>query len=165
MIAENYRPSKDQWAMDMVDVVATRSEDPSTQVGCVIIDLDGRIVSTGYNGLPKGLDTRNFTLSERPIKYRHVVHAEMNAILFGDRRLLEGSTLYVGFMPCCECAKAIIQTGVSWVIFKEDYETKDQSGGQDIGLEMMSASDIRVRRHIPDWAKDDLERKLLTRLS
>ena len=138
------RPSVDEWAFSIMDVVATRSEDPSTQVGCVILDDMGRIVSTGYNGLPRGLSTDQFTLSERPIKYQHVVHADANAILFAERHRLNLATMYLPFEPCCDCAKLIIQSGITTVKIRGTYTYKDESGGQDVGAAMLEAAGVAV---------------------
>jgi len=140
------RPTRDEWAIRLMEVVATRSEDPSTQVGCVITDEQGKVVSTGYNGLPRGLSTATFTLSERPIKYQHVVHADANAILFAERYRLVGATMYVPFETCCDCSKLIIQTGIKEVVYKNHYEFKDPLGGQFIGLQMMLSAGIIVRQ-------------------
>lgn len=147
------RPDVHTWAMNMVDVVSTRSEDPSTQVGAVILDTMGRVVSTGYNGLPRGLSTDEFTTSERPAKYQHIVHADLNAILFADRHALPGSTMYLPFLPCCECAKAIIQVGISRVVYKSEYRIKDERGSQDVGLKMLRKAGVRVVLfdHIKPW--------------
>jgi dCMP deaminase len=143
------RLSVDEWAFELMKVVSLRSEDPSTKVGCVILDKVGRVVSTGYNGLPKGLKTDDFTLSERPIKYQHVVHADMNAILFAERHRLKGSTMYVPFLPCSNCAKGIIQSGISFVKYNTEYVFKDAEGGQDIGLKMMRKAGVAVIFYSP----------------
>lgn len=141
---KNKRPSWYEWAYNLIEVVAQRSEDPNTKVGCIILDENNRIVSAGYNGLPKGLSEEDFTLGERPIKYQHVVHADMNAILFAERSRLVGSTMYVPFLPCCECSKAIIQSGISAVIYYNDYTFKDPMGGQNVGLRMMHEAGVKV---------------------
>jgi len=145
-MGERIRPSRDEWAIQLMNVVALRSEDPTTRVGCVILDTLGRVVSTGYNGLPRGLSTNDFTLAERPIKYQHVVHADINAILFAERHRLMGSTMYLSFEPCCDCSKYIIQAGVSEVVYENHYKTKDVAGGQMIGLMMLLKSNIIVRQ-------------------
>lgn len=112
-------PSWTEYYMDMARLVATRSKDPSTQVGAVIVDSSGRIVSTGYNGFPpKVQDTEERW--KRPQKYSRVVHAEMNAIGHAARRgtSLLGSTLYCTHFPCNKagCARLIITAGISCVV-------------------------------------------------
>jgi len=125
-----------------MDVVATRSEDPHTQVGCVILDTKGRIVSVGYNGLPRGLSTRDFPLDDRPEKYAHVVHADLNAILNGERHRLEGATMYLPFPPCADCAQAIIQAGIGKVIYRAVYRSQADDARQDLAKSMLEAAQI-----------------------
>ncbi len=96
--------------------ISNWSKDPSTQVGCVIVDPMMRVVSTGFNGLPSGVEDTIERLQNRDIKYEMVVHAERNAII-DAKRDLSGLTLYVWpLMPCSVCAAMIIQTGISEVV-------------------------------------------------
>ncbi len=98
--------------------VASWSKDPSTKVGAVIVGDKGQIVSQGYNGFPRGVKDIEERYTDRPTKYKFVVHAEMNAIL---NALYNGSSvadaaLFVHALPVCnECAKAIIQSGIKTV--------------------------------------------------
>ena len=102
--------------LNLARFIANWSKDPSTQVGCVIADPMMRIVSTGFNGLPSGVEDTIERLENRDIKYEMVVHAERNAII-DAKRDLSGLTLYVWpLMPCSVCAAMIVQTGVSEVI-------------------------------------------------
>lgn len=95
--------------------IAAWSLDPSTQAGAVIVD-GKRIVSVGYNGLPQGVTDTDERLQNRELKYRLVVHAEFNAILFANRSL-RGCTLYTHpFMSCARCAGIVIQSGISRVV-------------------------------------------------
>lgn len=92
------------------------SKDPSTKCGAVIVDKNNRIISTGYNGFPKGTDDNLALYGIRAEKYRRVIHAEKNAILFA-RQDLTGCTLYVVPMPpCSQCAGMIIQSGIKRVV-------------------------------------------------
>lgn len=96
--------------------VAEWSKDPSTKVGAVIIDTKKRIVSLGFNGLPRGLEDSPKRLDDRGLKYQMTVHAEHNAVLFADRSL-ESCTLYTWPLPpCSRCAAFIIQVGISRVV-------------------------------------------------
>lgn len=109
--AHGPRRSWDDFFLDMAALIATRSKDPSTQVGAVIVDGNKRIVSMGYNGFARGVDDSGERLNNRDVKYPLTLHAELNAILFahGD---LEQCTIYVWpSPPCTRCAAAIIQTG------------------------------------------------------
>ncbi len=116
--------SWDEYFMGVAVLAAKRSKDPSTQVGACIVDKQNRILSTGYNGFPQGCSDDEFpwnrddTLGET--KYPYVVHAELNAILNTRGKSLADSKLYVSLFPCNECAKAIIQAGVTEVVYLSD---------------------------------------------
>ena len=116
--------SWEEYFMGVALLAAERSKDPNTQVGACIVDEQNRILSTGYNGFPHGCSDDDFPWnrdeSKGDTKYQFVVHAELNAILNARGKSLAGSTLYVGLFPCNECAKAIIQAGVSEVVYLSD---------------------------------------------
>ena len=101
--------------LQMAALVATWSKDPSTQVGAVI--TRGKfVVSLGFNGHPSGIDDSVARLNDREMKYRTIIHAEMNAIL-SARQPIEGCTLYVvPFMPCSNCGAVIVQAGIKRVV-------------------------------------------------
>ena len=115
----------DEYFMGIAILAAKRSKDPNTQVGACIVSQDNIIISTGYNGMPKGCSDDEFPWQrtgedENETKYPFVVHAELNAILNANGRDLRGSRLYVALFPCNECAKAIIQSGIKEVIYLSD---------------------------------------------
>jgi dCMP deaminase len=114
----------DEYFMGVAVLAAQRSKDPSTQVGACIVDDQNRILSTGYNGFPLGCSDDEFPWErageETETKYPYVVHAELNAILNSRGKNLAGSKIYVALFPCNECAKAIIQSGISEVIYLSD---------------------------------------------
>ena len=114
--------SWDEYFMGIAKLAARRSKDPSTQVGACIVSPDNIIISTGYNGMPKGCSDDEFPWDRtgEETKYPYVVHAELNAILNANGRDLKGSRVYVALFPCNECAKAIIQSGVKEVIYLSD---------------------------------------------
>ena len=114
--------SWDEYFMGIALLAARRSKDPSTQVGACIVSPENIIISTGYNGMPKGCSDDEFpwTREGENTKYPYVVHAELNAILNANGRDLRGSRIYVALFPCNECAKAIIQSGVKQVIYLSD---------------------------------------------
>lgn len=95
--------------------IADWSKDPSTKVGCVIVSPDRRVVATGFNGLPAGVEDSSDRLENRALKYPMTVHAEGNALI-SARRDLTGFRLYVTLMPCSDCAAMIIQAGIAEVI-------------------------------------------------
>jgi len=88
------------------------------------MDNDNKILSQGYNGLPRGCSDDEFPWSREgdilETKYPYVVHAELNAILNSRGANLYGSKIYVALFPCNECAKAIIQAGIKEVVYLSD---------------------------------------------
>ena len=117
--------SWDEYFMGIAMLAARRSKDPNTQVGACIVSDDNIIISTGYNGMPKGCSDDEFPWdrkgeNEAATKYPYVVHAELNAILNASGRDLRGSRIYVALFPCNECAKAIIQSGIKEVMYLSD---------------------------------------------
>ncbi len=116
--------SWDEYFMGVALLASLRSKDPNTQVGACIVDRDNRILSTGYNGFPRGCSDDEFPWGREgeanETKYPFVVHAELNAILNAGGRPLAGSRIYVALFPCNECAKAIIQAGIREVIYLSD---------------------------------------------
>lgn len=109
----------DAWFLGLARYVATASKDPSTKVGAVLVDDARRVVSLGFNGLPRGVFDMPERLTDRDLKYKMIVHAERNAIIFAGRPVT-GCTLYtVPFMPCAQCAGMIIQSGIRRVITPE----------------------------------------------
>lgn len=113
----------DQYFIDIAEVVRQKSKDPSSKIGAVIVGADRQVLSTGYNGFPRGISELDDKRWERPIKYQYVEHAERNAIYNAARSgvCLKGATLYLsGFgppsVPCTECAKAVIQSGIVRVV-------------------------------------------------
>ena len=114
--------SWDEYFMGVAKLAARRSKDPSTQVGACIVSQDNIIISTGYNGMPKGCSDDEFPWEREGLetKYPYVVHAELNAILNANGRDLRGSRIHVSLFPCNECAKAIIQSGIKEVLYLSD---------------------------------------------
>lgn len=110
----------DRRYLNIAKEVSTWSKDPSTKVGAVIVDQEGRVIGTGYNGFPRGVDDAPERYSNRELKYEFVVHAEVNAVLTAGHRA-RGGTLYVypafgSPSMCTGCAKVIIQSGVRRVV-------------------------------------------------
>lgn len=115
--------SWDEYFMGLAHLSALRSKDPNTQVGACIVDEDNKVVSIGYNGMPRGCQDNKMPWEREggflTTKYAYVVHAELNAIL-NSPRSVRNCTLYVSLFPCNECAKAIIQSGIKKVIYESD---------------------------------------------
>jgi len=119
----------DDYFMSVAYISSLRSKDPRTQVGACIINQNKRIISTGYNGMPEGCDDdiMPWSISEGlENKHLYVVHSELNAILHA-RSDLTGCTLYTTLFPCNECAKAIVQSRISEVVYLSDkYRDREQ---------------------------------------
>ncbi len=112
----------DEYFMGIAMLASKRSKDPNTQVGACIVSQDNIIISTGYNGMPKGCSDDEYPWDREGVdtKYPYVVHAELNAVLNANGRDLRGSKIYVALFPCNECAKAIIQSGVKEIYYLSD---------------------------------------------
>lgn len=111
----------DKWHnrfMELANIIKTWSKDESTKVGAVVVGPDREIRSTGYNGLVRGVDDNKPERQERPTKYDFFEHAERNAIYNACRIgvSLRGCVIYVTTMPCPDCARAIIQSGIEEVV-------------------------------------------------
>ena len=112
--------------MSIAKLSSMRSKDPNTQVGACIVASDNRILSIGYNGAPNGYSDDNFPWDRegkpQDTKNLFVCHAELNAILNfrGSKKDLENAKLYASLFPCNECAKMIIQSGITEVIYNSD---------------------------------------------
>ena len=111
-------PTWDQYYLHICQVVAARSKDPNTQIGCVIIGPNHEIRSTGYNSFPRGIRDDVPERLVRPTKYLWIEHAERNAICNAARAgtATEGCTIYVEIMPCMDCARAVVQAGIIQVV-------------------------------------------------
>ncbi len=138
--------SWDEYFMGVAMLAAKRSKDPSTQVGACVVSQENIIISTGYNGMPKGCSDDEFPWNRdgEQTKYPYVVHAELNAILNANGRDLRGSKLYVALFPCNECAKAIIQSGIREIVYLSD-KYKDTMGNL-ASKKMLDAAGVTYTR-------------------
>src|SRR6478609_252388 len=109
------RESWDEFFLGLAAYLATRSKDPSTQVGAVIARRDNTIASCGYNGFPRYISDAAGLLGHRDEKLKRTIHAEMNAILTA-KEPLHGYHLYCTHMPCSTCAIHAIQAGITRVV-------------------------------------------------
>ena len=140
------RDDDDEHFMIIAEVSAERSEDPSRRVGCCIVDDERRIISTGFNSMPRGCD--DFSWSKEGMwidtKYPYVCHAEADVILNGKRSMKDG-TLYTTLFPCNECAKLIIQSGIRQVKYMDSKDDVSASAAR----RMFDASDVRCTLIVP----------------
>lgn len=108
--------------LDLAQNIAGFSKDPSTRVGAVLIDDEHNIISMGYNGFPRGISDTQERLKNREIKYKYIVHAEINCLLSAGHNI-NGCTLIIWpFGPCENCMKMIIQTGVKRIVYPKASE-------------------------------------------
>ena len=138
----------DEYFMGIAVLSGLRSKDPATKVGACIVDNDNKVVSIGYNGMPRGLDETQLSWNrgeDLDSKYLYVCHAEFNAILnTRGGSALNNCRLYVTLFPCNECAKAIIQTGIKEVVYgdnKYEHTTETQAS-----LKMLTLAGVKVRK-------------------
>ena len=118
--------------MGIAILSAQRSKDPNSQVGACIVNADNKIVGIGYNGFPIGCSDEELPWAREAdsalnTKYPYVCHAELNAILNANDRSLHECRIYVTLFPCNECAKLIIQSGITRVIFLSDKYHESES--------------------------------------
>lgn len=115
--------------LNIAEAIKLKSKDKSTQIGAVIVGKDNEILSTGYNSFPRGLDDSNEERQERPEKYFWFEHAERNAI-FNAARIgvsLKNSTIYItSGIPCMDCARGIVNSGIKTVWCKYTCTTKNK---------------------------------------
>ena len=141
--------SWDEYFMGIASLSALRSKDPNTQVGACIVDSDKKVVSIGYNGMPRHVDEEELTWNKGEgldSKYLYVCHAEFNAILnTRNGAALNGCTLYVTLFPCNECAKAIIQTGIKEIVYADD-KYKDTVGTM-ASKKMLLLAGVKLREY------------------
>ena len=118
--AKMRRPDWDQVYFSMMYIFGLRSSDPNTKVGALIVNSENILVSAGYNGWPRYIQEmpEGDKRLERPLKYKWIEHGERNAIYNAGRMgvSLEGCSLYISGVPCTDCARAIIQSGIIEVI-------------------------------------------------
>ncbi len=147
------RPSNDQYFMDMAELVSSRSTCVRRKVGAVIV-REKHILSTGYNGSPKGTkhceelgcirDQLNIPSGTRHELCRGV-HAEQNAVAqaayFGIS--VNGGTLYTTTFPCSMCAKILINSGIVEIVYHTGYM-------DDLSKELLSETNINIRRYPPE---------------
>lgn len=142
-------PSFDELFMRMVYLTATKSKDPSSKIGAVIVK-DNRVISTGYNGFPIGVMDSLERYEVREIKYKFVVHAEHNSILTAARFGISthGSTIYTNGLPCNNCMKSIIQSGINEIVIHSlwpDMKHSDWEESSKISKMMMEESGLKLR--------------------
>lgn len=150
-MSNNERPSWDEYFTEMAKLVSTRSNCVSRKVGAVIT-VDNQIVSTGYNGAPKGLKhcvdnggcLRKLNNIESGTRQEicRAVHAEQNAIISAAIKgvSIKGGTLYVNTYPCSICTRMLINAEIKRIVYDSEYS--DQ-----LSKEMLDESNIEVVKY------------------
>jgi dCMP deaminase len=134
-------PDKQQKYFQLAHYFAeTFSKDTSTKVGAIFLAPDTmQILSTGYNGMPRGFDETQMVRWERPQKYMYVEHAERNAIYNACRNgtPLDGSIAFVTMFPCADCMRGLIQSGIKTIVTQKPKLDCDRWGSHfNASLEM-----------------------------
>lgn len=144
------RPSWDEYFMDIAELVKTRSTCVRRQVGAIIVK-DKQILTTGYNGAPKGLkhcldigcdrEKLNIPSGERHELCR-AVHAEQNAIAQAacNGVSIKGATLYSTTRPCVLCAKLAINAGIKEIVYKGEYAF-------DMAMEILKEGNVDIKKY------------------
>ena len=140
----------DERFMQLALHVASWSKDRSTKVGAIVVGPDNIVRTMGYNGFPRGVDDNVEGRHDRPLKYRWTEHAERNAIYNAARTgvSLDGCRMYLPWFPCMDCARAIVQAGISELIaMKPDLD--HVTWGEDFrhALELFDEAGLTVRWH------------------
>ena len=147
------RPSNDEYFMEMAELVSSRSTCLGRRVGAVIVK-EKRVLSTGYNGSPKGTKHCEELGCIRvkmnvPSGTRHElcrgVHAEQNAVTqaayFGVS--VDGATIYTTTYPCSMCAKILINAGIKEIVYSEGY-------ADDLSKDLLGEAGIKIREYKPE---------------
>ena len=138
----------DKRFLQLAKHISEWSKDPSTQVGCVVVGPDRELRSTGFNGLPRGIEDSEQRLNDREIKYPLICHAEENAIMHAARIgiSLKNCTAYVTWPPCTRCARSLIQAGISTIVYPKDIEIPDRwMEDFNLSLNMLKEAKISLK--------------------
>lgn len=149
-MADRFTPQWDARFLEMAELVASWSKDPSTKCGAVIVRPDKTVASVGFNGFPKGCNDSPELYKDRDLKLSRVVHAEQNALLHAGESV-KGYTMYTwppGFGPSCDrCTAHIIQAGITRVIYKSSASPDFASRWKEAverGLQMYKEAGVEV---------------------
>ncbi len=151
--------SWDEYFMGVAMLASMRSKDPNTQVGACIVSPDHKILSMGYNGFPMGCSDDEYPWSREgedlQNKYFYTTHSELNAILNYRGGSLDGCKMYVTLFPCNECAKAIIQSGIKYLVYQCDKYADSLS--VMASKRMLKSAGVEVSEYIHTNRKIEME--------
>ena len=118
----------------LAEHIAAWSKDPSTKTGAVIVSPNKRVVAVGFNGFPQGVEDSAERLNDRQLKYKIIIHCEMNAMLFARESLL-GCTLYTWpLASCSNCAASVIQAGIWRCVAPRLSDDLNERWGESLAL-------------------------------
>ena len=131
--------------LELTDHIAEWSKDKSRKIAAVIVGSRKEVLAIGYNGFPRGVEDDVPERHERPTKYLFTEHAERNAIYNAAARgiQLEGSTMYLSWFPCCDCARGIIQSGISKLVCVQPDWSEEKYNFQQ-SMEMLHEAGVEV---------------------
>lgn len=139
-----------EYYLEIAEAVKLKSKDIRTQIGAVIVGSDKQIVSTGYNSFPRNIVDNNDDRQVRPEKYYWMEHAERNAIYNAALNGVstKNTSIYLTCgIPCCDCARGIINAGIKKVYCKEVDTTKNREHWDEHAkrsMEMFTEADVDV---------------------
>ena len=139
--------------------ISTWSKDPSSKIGAVIVNDERRILATGYNGFPRGIEDSEERLNNRDEKYPRIVHGEMNALMNAlySGVSVKNATIYVWGLPVCsECTKSVIQSGIKRVVitYPELAPEKWHAQWKELSNPMYKEAGVSLTYMNPDQFKD-----------
>jgi len=125
MLHDLKEQKNDKYWLSVAQQIAMKSKCKKRQVGAVLVDIHGRVISTGYNGHPRQTCKDNICLREEipsgsSMDLGFCCHAEMNAIIFADFKSMQEATLYLTHPPCAFCARHIMQAGITSLVYVND---------------------------------------------
>ena len=141
------RPSWDETFFGLIEVLRLRSKDSSFKQATVIVGKDHEILSMGYNCFPRDINDNAKERQERPAKYLYFEHAERNAIYNAARNgiALKNTTIYLLWLPCADCARAIIQSGITEVVVRQDFVMPDRwKESMDASVAMLQEAGVSI---------------------
>jgi dCMP deaminase len=142
----------DEYFLNIAKAVSIKSKDPKCPVGAVIVSEDNIILSTGFNGLPRGVHDDEQTLLDAAEKLRVICHAEDNAIMNAARvggRPLQGTAIYVTKFPCLACCNAIIQAGIKRIYTHDDSFWNDDPADENHSRKKRVLHEARIEVDAP----------------
>ena len=157
----------DAWYLSLIDPISKKSKDKTTKVGCVIVDQENIPRCFGFNSFVRGINDNVPERQERPLKYFYTEHAERSAIYQVARTGgcgLKGCHIYMDFLPCTDCARAIISVGIIEIIIDgSTYEKKRIAWEErwkesmDHSKTMLREAGVKIRLYHPDGTSTFVE--------